>query len=204
LHGDAVGAIGEAGVEFVLNGDEGFDVALAGVFEGLADVLDVDDGEAVAGPAGAFVEDEAASDKDLSAAFGEEFEDFLAWGGLGRLGAERPPCGGAFDGRRGRGGRADGPDGVGVEDAVVVGVDEGDGAGRFDDLQGEEARNTSGRFQKAARDNGEKAQCRYHHMLVDLNSSSLYRRISCAKQLRPSLNLLKKLKRKSLPHTCHS
>jgi hypothetical protein len=45
LHGDAGCAIGEAGVEFVLKGDEGFDFGEAFVAEGLRGILDVHDGE---------------------------------------------------------------------------------------------------------------------------------------------------------------
>jgi len=49
LEGDAVGAVTEAGVEFILQGHERLDVAGAGVFKGHGGVLDMDQGDLAEG-----------------------------------------------------------------------------------------------------------------------------------------------------------
>lgn len=81
LEGDAVGAVAEPGVEFILQGDEGFDFACAWVFEGDGDVLDVDQRDASKGVVAAG--DQAIVLVALPAGGSDQFEsDRVRIGGL--------------------------------------------------------------------------------------------------------------------------
>ena len=139
LERDAGGAVAEAGVEFVLERDEGFDFADAVVLEGLGDVLDMDDRGCVADvfddEGRAFV-DEAGGGAfgllvGLACAAGEDFgggDDGVRVRRGAVVGGGLPPAeegGGDAVGvgvGRGVAGFAAGADDVGVELAIVGGA----------------------------------------------------------------------------------
>ncbi len=140
LHGDSRGAVGEARVEFVLEGDEGFDLGDAVVVEGLGDVLDVHDGND-AQRVGRFV-DESRVLVGLSVRRGMDLDD-LDVGAC--CDARRVPEALRECGERGGGARALDivreacvAEDEGVESAVVGAGDEGDSAGGVEEFDARE------------------------------------------------------------------